>query len=353
MKDLVRRAAILASLFIFAMADALGAEARKSFSSYDEMRAEVARLWKAEKFADAAMILESAVDAYPDKLRSNTFNLAAVRMKLGEPAKAADALDLGLSRGTWYGKYDFHSDFWAPLKALPRFAEIEKRCEARRAEAEKLVKPRLDVVVPPAARDGAKLPLFIALHGGGENVDLFRPRWTSPRLEREFVVAYPQSTELIAPDGFDWTQDIPRTLKELKEVYAKLLSEYPVDPDRVVIGGFSSGGVASLEVVLSNTFPVNGFVVLCPAKPDDFSAEGVKAAVKRGVKGTLLTTEHDGRVAAQREMAAVMKDEGLLVDFVVTPDLGHWYPPDLAERIDATLRAVVPIERAAGSRSNN
>lgn len=351
MKELFRRATLVATLFVVVTAAARGAERQAQYSSYDEMREEVGGLWNEERFADAATILERAVDAYPERLRPNTVNLALMRVKLDDLEGALDALDMGLSKGTWYGKYDFFGEIWAPMKALPRFAEIERRCEARRAEAQKLVEPRLDVVVPPEVSAGERLPLFIALHGGGENVDLFRPHWMSPLLGREFVVAYPQSTQLIAPDGFDWMQDVAVTLAELKRVYEKLIREYPVDPERVVIGGFSSGGAAALEVVLSNALPVAGFVSLCPAKPDDFDVQRVQAAVERGVRGTLLTTERDGRIEAQKEMAAVMKEAGLLVDFVVTPDIGHWYPPDLGERIDAALRAVVSLDEPAGDGS--
>lgn len=172
-----------------------------------------------------------------------------MRERAGEPENAAGALERGLSRGIWYGKFDFLDELWAPLRALPRFAQIEKRREARRAEAEKLVKQRLDVVVPPGA---------------------------SP-----------------------------------------------------------------------------GFGSLCPPRPPGFTAESARAAAARGVKGTLLTTERDGRLADQREMAEVMRGAGLLFDFVVTPDIGHWYPADLAARIDATLRAVVPLEPSgeAGERT--
>ncbi len=353
MRRVVPAAAVLATLFALSAAPALGQQKPRDFASYAEMRAEVVRLSNDEKYAEAAAILEKAIDGYPDRLRANTYNLALMRVRLGEPENAAGALELGLSRGAWYGKFDFFEELWAPLKALPRFARIEKRCEARRAEAEKLVKPRLDVVVPPGARAGTKLPLFIALHGGGENVDAFRPHWTSPLLEQGFVVAYPQSTQLVAPDGYDWMQDVPRTRRELRDVYTRLVASYPVDPSRVVVGGFSSGGAAALEVVAAGTFPVSGFVSLCPPRPPGLTADKARAAASRGVRGTLLTTERDGRLAEQREMAEVMRGAGLLLDFVVTPDIGHWYPADLAARIDATLRAVVPLEPSgeAGERT--
>lgn len=344
MRGVARAAGVLAAVFVALGGTALAREEPRCFASYDEMRAEVGRLSNERRYGEAAAILERAVEAYPDRLRANTYNLALMRVWLGEPENAAGALELGLSRGVWYGKFDFLDDLWSPLKALPRFARIEKRCEARRAEAEKLVKPRLDVVVPPGAGPGQKLPLFIALHGGGENVEAFRPRWSSPLLEQGFVAAYPQSTQLVAPDGYDWMQDVPRTLRELKDVYAKLVAGYPVDPGRVVVGGFSSGGAAALEVVAAGTFPVTGFVSLCPPRPPGFTAESARAAAARGVQGTLLTTERDPRLAEQREMAELMRGAGLLLDFVVTPDIGHWYPANLAARIDAALRAIVPPE---------
>ncbi len=54
-------------------------------------------------------------------------------------------------------------------------------------------------------------------------------------------------------------RDVPRTLRELRGVYEGLLRDYPVIR-RVVVGGFSSGGAAALEVVLDEAFPVAAFV---------------------------------------------------------------------------------------------
>ena len=163
------------------------------------------------------------------------------------------------------------------------------------------------------------------------------PNWVSPVLAREFIVAFPQSTQLVAMDGYNWTEDIHLSLIEIREAYEQVLSEYPVDQDHIFVGGFSSGGVAALDVVLNATLPVRGFVVLCPAMPVDFSQELVREALARGVRGTLLTTEMDGRVDQKRQMADIMKEVGLPLEFHITPDIGHWYPEDLAARIDGAI----------------
>ena len=219
----------------------------------------------------------------------------------------------------------------------PGWVAVEARNGEAKSRDARLVEPLLEIVLPTDYDPDRRYPLFLALHGGGENVEMFMPNWTSPVLNREFIVAFPQSTQLIAMDGYNWTEDIDLSLREIRDAFDQVVGQYPVDVDQVVVGGFSSGGVASLEVVLRDAIPVRGFVVLCPAMPEGFSAEGVSAASERGVRGTLLTTEMDGRVAQQRRMADIMEEVGFAYEFHVTPDVGHWYPDDLAERIDLAI----------------
>jgi predicted esterase len=307
------------------------------WTKYEEMRAKVGELFQQQKYAEMAAILEPALDRFPDHLRANCYNLALARVRLGRPDQGLQALQQGLDRGIWYGKYDFTGEVWTPLRKLAGYPEFERQNRVRLQEAQKQVKPRLDIATPEGYSASRKYPLFIALHGGGENVDVFRPQWTSALLKREYIVAYPQSTALIAKDGYNWTEDIPLSLKEIREAYEKVMRNYSIDASRIIVGGFSSGGVAALEIVLNETLPVAGFVVLCPAKPDDFTPGKVAAAHKRGVRGTLMTTEMDGRLEAQKQMAEIMKSQGLSHEFIITPNIGHWYPDDLGSKIDAAI----------------
>jgi hypothetical protein len=48
----------------------------------------------------------------------------------------------------------------------------------------------------------------------------------------------------------------------------------------------------------------------------------------------LLTTEMDHRVAAQTKLADAFIAGKVPLIFEVTPNTGHWYPQDLAEKID-------------------
>ena len=309
--------------------------------TYLEMRAEVVRLYEADRFQEAADLLRDARERFPGRLMANSVNLALMEVRLGRPAGALDAVTYGLDHGIWYGKYTFLDPVWEPLRALEEWKDLEARNEEAWYQASAEVEPRLEVSLPKGFDPERSYPLFLALHGGGENVDVFMPEWTSPGLRREFIVAYPQSSQLVAMDGFNWTEDMAVTRDELRTVYEDLLDRYPIDESLVVIGGFSSGGVASLEAVMKEVVPAVGFVVLCPAMPEDFSSELVSRAARRGVRGTLLTTEMDGRVDQQRAMSDIMKEMGLVHQFHITPDIGHWYPDDLADRIDGAVRHIL------------
>ncbi len=138
-------------------------------------------------------------------------------------------------------------------------------------------------------------------------------------------------------NGYSWTEDLELAKKEISEAFHKVKKEYSVDEKEVIIGGFSSGGVAALEISLGNVFPVAGFVVLCPAKPESFTSENVREAKARGLRGTLLTTEMDPRLSVQKEMVEVFKSAGFPLQFVVTPNIGHWFPEDIEVKIDQAI----------------
>lgn len=313
----------------------------KEFAAYQEMRAHIGKLYQQKNYAEAARILEKALTRFPDHLHANAFNLALMYVQLEEHEKALKALEYGLDHGIWFGKYEMSNDIWAPLEDSAGYKLFKQKNEAKRREAQKSAQPKLEVLVPENFDKNRKYPLFIALHGGGENIDVFKPQWTSSLLKGEFIVAYPQSSQLVSMTGYSWTEDIERTKKEIEKAYAKALKDFPVDSSRVIVGGFSSGGVASLEVILNDTVPAIGFVVLCPAKPDDFTEGKIRKVNERGIRGTLITTEMDPRLPDQRKMAEIMKKEGLVHEFIVTPNIGHWYPENLSELIDAAIKHIV------------
>lgn len=327
----------IAVMMIFMQFTVAAARKEFRFASYAEMRTEVGKLYGEKKFTELASLLEWGLEQFPDHLMANSFNLLITYARLNQPAKGIRVMKIALKRGIWFGKYTFENEMFAPYKKQRKFQALLRENNRLMDAARKNCKPDLKVLTPENYQADRQYPLFIALHGGGENLEQFMPRWTSKKLKESFIVAYPQSSQLIAMDGYNWTEDMSLSLREIAAAVDQVIGQYPVDKDRMYVGGFSSGGVAALEVVLQDTIPVRGFVLLCPAKPENFSAGDVARARSRGIRGTLITTEMDNRLDQQREMVKTFMQEGLQYQFVVTPNIGHWYPEDLGEKIDQAL----------------
>jgi len=331
---------ILGIVLVFLISAALEGQEKREFGTYEEMKEYLGELFRQEKYAEAASLLESVLDRFPDNVASNTYNLALARLSMGDNERAVLALEEGHRRGIFYAIWYLTAKQWEPLKGLPRFEAVLKENRTRVADAQKKASMKIETA-PPARYDPAKkYPLFIALHGGGESITDFKPSWTSPRLRGEFITVYVQSSQVASMTGFHW-QDIPITRRELETAYRQTLEQYPVDTDRVIIGGFSSGGFGSLAVALKNYFPVRGFVVLCPEVPTTISEEDIQAAKARGLRGSLLTTEADNRVEQQRALIDRLEKSGLSVDFHLTPAIGHWYPNDFEALLDTAISFIL------------
>lgn len=318
---------------------AFGQEATKAkeFVHYQEMREYFGNLYQQKKYKEAIEILENHLDRFPDQIEANAYNLAISYGQLKQYQKGINALRYALDRGVWFSIYAFEPEFWAPFKKLEKFKKILIRNEALKQEAQKLAKPDLLILTPEGYREEQKYPLFIALHGGSSNIANFREVWKSEKMEKEFITAYIQSALIVGMNRYTWTVDMEITKKEIIKAYNMIMEKYPVDEKEIIIGGFSAGGVAALEVTLSNLLPVTGFVVLCPGKPGSFNKENIIEAKERGIRGTILSTEMDPRLSDQKEMVEILKTEGFQYQFVVTPNIGHWFPEDLDVKIDDAI----------------
>jgi acetyl esterase/lipase len=327
-------------LFI-AAGPAATAQEKPAFANYKDMRAHLGQLFEQKKYAEAASLLESVLDLFPENVLANTYNLAAARAYLGEADKAVAALEEGHRRGVFYGIWDLGAELWTPVKSSPRFDAFWKANEARIAEASRRATVKIEVETPAGYDPARTYPLFIALHGGGESIAELKPLWTSDRLRGEFLTAFVQSTQVASMKGFHW-QDETVTLRDLEEAYQRILRQYPVDRGRVIIGGFSSGGFGTFVAAFQNIFPVRGFFALCPAVPEAVRDEDVKAAADRGLRGTILTTELDQRTDAQRAFAERLKSLGFPVEFHIAPNIGHWFPEDFGARLDRAIGLILP-----------
>ncbi len=106
--------------------------------------------------------------------------------------------------------------------------------------------------VPKSARANDSYPLLIMLHGAGSSGTTAIDRWVE-RMGDDFIIACP--TYLA---GAWWTRNAELLVLNLIK---KLKSQYPVDPNRVILSGVSNGAVGAYMI---GTFNPDIFAGLAP-----------------------------------------------------------------------------------------
>jgi predicted esterase len=207
--------------------------------------------------------------------------------------------------------------------------------------------PKYAIVTPTAYTPARKYPAMIALHGAGGYKEGMMARWVSGLLADSCVVAYVESTEPAPGGGFTWYAEIPRERAEIRSCYRDLIFRYSVDTTRVLVGGFSAGGMMALDIYLTQTVPAKGFVCLCPSMPNSFSRERVEAGVLRRERGFIIAGANDYLREPQLEMMAVFNETGFNCQFNTIPLLGHAMPANFPELLDAAVDSLLFADRAS------
>jgi hypothetical protein len=139
----------------------LQGQEKREFGSYKEMREYLGQLFDQKKYEEAAVLLESVLDRFPDNVLANTFNLAAARLYQGDADKTLQALEEGHGRGFFYGVWDFVDERWDPVRTSPRFEAFLKKNQARIDEAQKNASLKIEAAMPAGYNPARKYPLFI------------------------------------------------------------------------------------------------------------------------------------------------------------------------------------------------
>ncbi|WP_455718604.1 hypothetical protein [Anaerosporobacter sp.] len=262
-------------------------------------------------------------------------DIAIYSMRIGDKDRTLKVLNGYLEEGIW-----FNENFLKEILCKEEFKMYaSKMRETCRKQMEK-VTAKTYIELPTNFNKEKKYPLFIALHNSNGDVEFFREYWKSRKLKEEYIVLMPQSSQLFSSSSYCW-DDKNKAYGEIKAMYEKLIDEFNIDTEHIIIGGFSQGAQVALDIALNkNIIPVSGFIVLNTPKAD-VEADTLQNACTRGIRGIVIAGENDKFFEDQRKMITSFNEVGLVSKFNVIKNLGHWFPNDLSEQIDSSLEFVI------------
>jgi predicted esterase len=187
--------------------------------------------------------------------------------------------------------------------------------------------------------DGA-LPLVLALHGNTGNAETTFGRW-KPVVEDGYLLVALQSTQLSGPNAFVWN-DFQKAKDELIAHFGAITSEYNIDKERVVIGGFSMGGGFALWAAINDVIPVSGYIGIGPyiSDPETWQAK-IEAKQNTGFRAFILIGDQDvGCLPGTMQTKQYLDAAGIPNEFELREGLAHNVPDDFGESAKRALKFI-------------
>lgn len=317
--------------------------------SYEDLKKALIDLYNRQAYRQGLELIAEHGRRFPGQADRIFFFQVCLASRLGDTAGSLGYFQSALDAGFWYTEKSLRGDpDLAALQGLPEFERLVAVSKSRQAKAQAGAAPQLKAFPPHTA--GGRLPLFVALHGNTVNMQQAIDRWSSV-VERGWLLATPQSSQVSGPDSYVW-DDYDLAAQEMRAHLASLESQYPLDPRRRVIGGFSMGGGLAAWLALKGEVEVEGFVLLGAFLMDVRAIRPLVAARReRPIPGYILIGDRDEScLPVARELRSAMAGFGLPVEMEVLPGLDHDFPPDFACALE---RALEFIESAGVAQTNS
>lgn len=316
------------------------------YTSFREFEIVYSKPYSQKMYKEALDLLEKAEEVLPqEEYKKHLFIIMLDKVRLFLELEMYDEcistfndmMDLRFACPLHWKRFEL-------LEDDPRFNKIKEKNDLLLEEARKRAKFKYEVHLPKDYSDEKQYPLFFNLHGDGADGNIGDHSWywrPDALVEKGFIVVYPQSSQVYCHNGHGWLIDPLVARREIKTCYENITNEYSIDKKRIIIGGFSGGANAAVDIVMANVIPLRGFISLCPGKSvKSFSKDYTEYATKRGDKGVIIEGENDIEPRV-KDMLKEFDKVGFPYKYHVCKGLGHWYPDDLDEIVNEAVEFIL------------
>jgi predicted esterase len=311
---------------------------------FDDLYQHVNKLYYAQAYPQAFDLVEQEQAAFPEHANEIAYWRLCLHTLVGKQAEALHIFHETLEQGGWFapGLLEQDTDL-ADLRPLPAFQEMVAVCRHRLAQIKDRVQPEL-LIKKPEEEQATALPLLIALHGNEGNARNTIGEWSGIAAQG-WLLGVPTSSQIVGPNEFIWDEREKGT-SEVRAHLAKLASDYPIDPERVVLGGFSMGGGLAIWMALKQSIKTCGFIALGAYLTEEELEvlSGLLAHQKpQGLRGSLLVGKEDTvHLSVSHKVVEMMRAHDLPCELKILPGFTHVYPADFLERV---VKALAFIEQ--------
>jgi acetyl esterase/lipase len=304
--------------------------------TFQQLTEELMRLYPEGRFAEALDVVEQHADRFPEQAGRTTYWKMCLLSLCGRTDDLFSVFQQGLDSGLWWAASQFavETDF-DPVRELPEFKRLVAESDRKTVEAQAHIRSDRNILVPDNV-SGA-LPLLIGLHGRNGNKDTDGQHWEIAR-KRGWLVLLVQSRQALFPGSFCW-DDAEKGLADVLFHFEEIKQAYDIDPDRIVIAGFSQGSGQSIYTALSGELGARGFIGVATfiAEPEVLIPLIDPAKL---VRGYFITGEKDHTLDKARAIQTILREHNIPFAEEVHSELRHEFSQDFASSFEKAIRFI-------------
>jgi predicted esterase len=287
---------------------------------------------------DAVGVIRQHAPRFPAQQNLFRFWEASLLCQAEQTGEALRILEHMMDEGYWWlPEILTEEEDFAALHNNARFTRIIDKCRSRAGIARATAQPRLEMVTSDDTIT-KPLPLLIFLHGWGSRPALIKSYFTD-LSRRRWLIALPQSSLPVSADTYCW-DEAEKAEQEIRRHLDDVMGRFPIDPKRVVIGGFSQGGGLAVKLALNSPMNFAGFLAVAPARInlEELVNPHNEGQSKRGV---VLAGALDERwVESATALRDWMEAHQYSCQYQLTPDLRLDLPPDFVPSLRQYLEFI-------------
>jgi dienelactone hydrolase len=304
--------------------------------TFQELTDELMRLYPQGRYEEAFTLVEQNADRFPAQSARTTFWKMCLLSLCGRADDVISVFRQGLESGLWWSEVQFQDTDLDAVRDLPEFKRLVVASQKKYEEVRNHIGPVHDVLLPDPP-SSSKYPLLVAVHGRNGNKDSHTEYWEMAR-RKGWLVLLAQSTQPLTSSSYCW-DDPAQGLSDLLSYHDDVFQKYQIDPQRVIIAGFSQGSGMAIYAALSEKMNARGFIGVASFLNDPNSLKPLPRDAQR-VRGYFITGEKDQTLENVKAIRKVLKENNIQFTEEVHPDLGHEFPPDFGKSFDKAINFI-------------
>jgi predicted esterase len=303
--------------------------------TFQRLSDELVTLYTTGKFADALDLVEQHANGFPQESARTTFWRLCLLSLCGRTGDVLSVFRQGLDSGLWWAESQFIDTDLDAVRDLPEFQQLMAESNSKAIEMQSHIEPARTVLLPETA--SGKLPLLISLHGRNGSKDSNLQFWAAAR-QRGWLVLSPQSRQALFPGSYCW-DDAEKGLVDILFHVEEIKKQYSIDPERIVLAGFSQGSGMSIYAALSEKMGARGFIgvgtfILEPEVLVPLISQS------KPIRGYFVTGEKDNTLDKAKAIQKILQEHNIPFAEKMYPDLGHEFPPDFDQTFEQAIEFI-------------